>query len=197
MDSALHSLTDADRRWMRVALKEAERAWEAGEVPIGAVVVRQTPHGGEIVGRGRNQVEALGDATAHAEMIALTAAMNATGDKVLAGCTLYATLEPCPMCAGAAVLAKVPRVVYGAMDEKAGAMGTLYPIGLDARLNHRCEVLAGVMADESASLLRAFFAERRVEEAARQAAAGRGGDGAGGAAPDVSPGASPGTAPKP
>ena len=183
MSSALHTLTADDRRWMRLALKEAERAWEAGEVPVGAVVVRQTAHGGEIVGRGCNQVEALKDATAHAEMLALTAAMNATGDKLLAGCTLYVTLEPCPMCAGATVLARVPRVVYGALDEKAGAMGTLYPIGLDGRLNHRCEVVAGVMADESASLLRAFFAERRAAEAARQAASGRGGDGADGLPP--------------
>lgn len=163
MDSALSLLTADDRRWMRLALKEAERAFDAGEVPVGAVVVRAMPGGGgEVVGRGRNSVEALADVTAHAEMLALTAAMNATGDKYLTGCTLYATLEPCPMCAGAAVLAKIPRVVYGAMDEKAGAMGTLYAIGQDARLNHRCEVLAGVMGDEAADLLRAFFAARRA-----------------------------------
>ncbi len=163
MDSALSLLTADDRRWMRLAMKEAERAFDAGEVPVGAVVVRMLPSGGgEVVGRGRNSVEALSDVTAHAEMLALTAAMNATGDKFLAGCTLYVTLEPCPMCAGAAVLARVPRVVYGAMDEKAGAMGTLYQIGHDARLNHRCEIVAGVMADEAAEMLRAFFATRRA-----------------------------------
>ena len=174
-DSALSLLTTDDRRWMRLAMKEAERAFDAGEVPVGAVVVRALPSGGgEVVGRGRNSVEALSDVTAHAEMLALTAAMNATGDKFLTGCTLYVTLEPCPMCAGAAVLARVPRVVYGAMDEKAGAMGTLYQIGRDARLNHRCEIVAGVMADESAEMLRAFFASRR----GGGGAAPPGGDGA-------------------
>ncbi|MCA0269780.1 MAG: nucleoside deaminase [Bacteroidetes bacterium] len=164
MEPALHALLTEDRRWMKRALKEAERAWEAGEVPIGAVVVRRTPEqpSGVLVGTGRNSVEALRDVTAHAEMLALTSAMNATGDKYLADCTLYVTLEPCPMCAGATVWAKVPRVVFGAMDEKAGAMGTLYPIGQDARLNHRCEIVAGVMAEESAALLRAFFAGKRL-----------------------------------
>lgn len=164
MQPALHALLADDRRWMKRALREAERAWEAGEVPIGAVVVQKTPEapGGVLVGTGRNSVEHLRDVTAHAEMLALTSAMNATGDKYLTGCTLYVTLEPCPMCAGAAVWAKIPRVVFGALDEKAGAMGTLYQIGQDARLNHRCDVVSGVLAEESASLLRAFFAGKRL-----------------------------------
>lgn len=157
--AALHTLTADDRRWMKLALRQAELAYDAGEVPIGAVVVRG---GAEVVGRGRNQVEALRDATAHAEMIALTAACETLGDKYLKGCTLYVTVEPCPMCAGAAVWTKVPRVVFGCLDAKAGAMGTLYEIGQDARLNHRCEVVSGVLADEAAALLRAFFAGRRA-----------------------------------
>jgi tRNA(adenine34) deaminase len=118
--------------------------------------------GGEVVGRGRNTVEALRDSTAHAEMIAVTAAFEATGDKYLDGCTLYVTLEPCPMCAGALVWAKLPRLVFGAFDERAGACGTLYNVVQDARLNHRCEVVSGVMADEAAALMRAFFAQRRT-----------------------------------
>lgn len=164
MEPALHTLLADDRRWMKRALREAERAWEAGEVPIGAAVVRRTADqpGGVLVGTGSNSVERLRDVTAHAEMLALTSAMNATGDKYLSNCTLYVTLEPCPMCAGAAVWSKIPRVVFGAMDEKAGAMGTLYQIGQDARLNHRCEIVSGVMADESAALLRAFFAGKRL-----------------------------------
>ena len=164
MEPALHALLADDRRWMKRALREAEAAWDAGEVPIGALVVQRSPEapGGVVVGRGSNSVERLRDVTAHAEMLALTSAMNATGDKYLPGCTLYVTLEPCPMCAGAAVWAKIPRVVFGALDEKAGAMGTLYQIGQDARLNHRCEIVSGVMAEESAALLRAFFAGKRL-----------------------------------
>lgn len=155
--SALHRLLEDDRRWMRVALREAERAFEAGEVPIGAVVVR----GGEIVGRGRNSVEALKDPTAHAEMIALTAACATTGQKYLDGCTLYVTLEPCPMCAGAALWSKIPRLVFGAFDEKAGACGTLYHLPQDGRFNHRIETVSGVEAERAAGLMRAFFAQRR------------------------------------
>ena len=155
---SLASLLDPDRRWMRLALAEAERAAEAGEVPVGAVVVR----GGQIVGRGHNQVERLGDPTAHAEMIAISAACETLGTKVLAGCTLYVTLEPCPMCAGAIVLGRLTRLVYGAFDDKAGAASTLYHIPQDARLNHQVETLSGVEADASADLLRAFFRARRV-----------------------------------
>ena len=157
---ALHRALNEDRRWMKLALREAERAFDEGEVPVGALVVR----GGEVVGRGRNSVEALRDATAHAEMIAVTAAFERTGGKYLDGCTMYVTLEPCPMCAGALVWAKLPRLVFGAFDERAGACGTLYNVVQDGRLNHRCEVVSGVLADEAASLLRAFFARRRVQE---------------------------------
>jgi tRNA(adenine34) deaminase len=154
---SLASLLDPDRRWMRLALAEAERAAEAGEVPVGAVVVR----GGQVVGRGHNQTERLGDPTAHAEMIAISAACETLGQKVLEGCTLYVTLEPCPMCAGAIVLSRLSRLVYGAFDEKAGAASTLYHIPQDPRLNHQVETVSGVEADAAADLLRAFFRARR------------------------------------
>ena len=154
---ALSSLLEPDRRWMRLALKEAERAFEEGEVPVGAVVVRD----GVIVGRGRNAVERLNDPTAHAEILAVSAACETLGTKFLDGCTLYVTLEPCPMCAGALVWARLSRLVFGALDEKAGAVETLYRIGQDARLNHRIEVLTGVEAEPAAALLRAFFRQRR------------------------------------
>ena len=142
---------------MKNALKEAERAFDAGEVPVGAVVVRQ----GLIVGRGRNMVEQLGDPTAHAEMIALTAACETLGSKHLTGCTLYVTLEPCPMCAGAIVLSRLARLVFGAFDEKAGSASTLYNIPQDVRLNHQVEIVSGVEADRSAALLQTFFQQRR------------------------------------
>lgn len=154
---SLDALLEPDRRWMREALREAERAFEEGEVPVGAVVVRA----GRLVGRGRNAVERLGDPTAHAELLALTAACEAVGSKFLDGCTLYVTLEPCPMCAGALVLARVSRLVFGAFDEKFGAASTLYAIPQDPRLNHRVETVSGVEAEASAALLRAFFRARR------------------------------------
>ncbi|MEL6443270.1 MAG: tRNA adenosine(34) deaminase TadA [Bacteroidota bacterium] len=144
---------------MRLALREAEFAAEVGEVPVGALVVRA----GQIVGRGHNHVERLGDPTAHAEMIAITAACETLGTKFLTDCTLYVTLEPCPMCAGAIVWSRLKRVVFGAMDEKAGAGGSLFNILQDERLNHRTEVIAGVEAEASADLLRRFFRARRPE----------------------------------
>ena len=147
-----------DERFMRGALGEAYAAKEADEVPIGAVVV----HNGRIIGRGHNQREMLQDPTAHAEMLAITAAATAMGSWRLEGCSLYVTLEPCPMCAGAIVLARIPRVVYGATDPKAGACDTLYNITSDDRLNHVAEVTSGVMADECADLLRSFFASQRA-----------------------------------
>ena len=153
------SLLDPHRRWMRLALREAEFAAEVGEVPVGALVVRA----GQIVGRGHNHVERLGDPTAHAEMIAITAACETLGTKFLADCTLYVTLAPCPMCAGAIVWSRLKRVVFGAMDEKAGAGGSLFNILQDERLNHRTEVIAGVEAEASADLLRRFFRARRPE----------------------------------
>ncbi len=154
---ALDSLLDPDRRWMKQALREAERAFEEGEVPVGAVVVRD----GVLVGRGRNAVERLGDPTAHAEMLALSAACETVGSKFLDGCTLYVTLEPCPMCSGALVLARLQKLVFGAFDEKFGASSTLYTIPQDPRLNHQVEVVSGVEADAAADLLRGFFQQRR------------------------------------
>ncbi len=144
---------------MRLAVLEAERAYDAGEVPVGAVVVK----GGQVVGRGHNQVERLADPTAHAEMIAVSAACQTLGTKNLAGCTLYVTLEPCPMCAGALVWARLDRLVFGALDEKAGAASTLYDIPQDPRLNHQLEVVSGIEADVAADLLRSFFRQRRVD----------------------------------
>jgi tRNA(adenine34) deaminase len=172
---ALDSLLEPDRRWMRLALREAERAFEQGEVPVGAVVVK----GGQLLGRGHNRVEQLKDPTAHAEILAVTAACEAVGSKFLDGCTLYVTLEPCPMCAGALVWARLGRLVFGAFDEKAGAVGTLYNIPEDGRLNHRVDVVSGVEADAAADLLRQFFRTRRAEPDVRpEVPPSTGGDGA-------------------
>ncbi len=142
---------------MRAALREAESAAAEGEVPVGAVVV----HGGRIVGRGHNQRETLNDPTAHAEMIALTQAAAALGTWRLEGCTLFVTLEPCLMCAGALVNGRVDKVFFGARDPKAGACGSLYQVGFDARLNHRFEVEGGLLEKECGELLRKFFAGLR------------------------------------
>jgi tRNA(adenine34) deaminase len=139
---------------MRLALDEAALAPETGDVPVGAVVLGPD---GSVLGRGRNEREATGDPTAHAEVLALRAAARSVGAWRLAGCTLVVTLEPCTMCAGAAVLARVDRVVYGAVDGKAGAAGSLWDVVRDRRLNHRPEVLHGVLADECAGLLTRFF----------------------------------------
>jgi len=147
-----------DERYMRAAIREAIAARDAGEVPVGAVVVRED----RIIGRGFNQRETLNDPTAHAEMIALTAASAAAGTWRLDDCTLYVTLEPCTMCAGAIVLARIMRLVYGATDPKAGACTSLYSIPTDDRLNHRVELVDGVMAEDCAALLRLFFAEQRA-----------------------------------
>jgi tRNA(adenine34) deaminase len=149
----------ADETFMRMALDEARAAAALGEVPIGAVVVCD----GEVVARGSNRRELDGDPTAHAEMIAVRDAALALGRWRLSGCTLYVTLEPCPMCAGALHAARVDRCVYGATDPKAGAVGTLYDIASDERLNHRYEVTSGVLAQESAALLKEFFAGLRAE----------------------------------
>jgi tRNA(adenine34) deaminase len=146
---------------MQAALREARRAADEQEVPVGAVVV----HDGRIIGRGHNQREMLHDPTAHAEMIAITAAAAALEGWRLDETTLFVTLEPCLMCAGAIVNARIPRVVYGAADPRAGACGSLYHVGLDARLNHRFEVVAGVLAEDCAALLVDFFAARRVPPA--------------------------------
>jgi tRNA(adenine34) deaminase len=144
--------------YMRQALAAAREAGAIGEVPIGAVVVCD----GRVVATGSNRREIDADPTAHAEMIAVREASRVLGRWRLEGCTVYVTLEPCPMCAGALHAARVDRCVYGAVDPKAGALGTLYDIASDVRLNHRYEVIAGVMADESAALLREFFAGLRA-----------------------------------
>jgi tRNA(adenine34) deaminase len=148
----------ADLAYMGLALEEARRARAADEVPIGAVLVSAQ---GEVLARAHNLREGLQDPTAHAELLAIAAAARALGSWRLEGCTLYVTLEPCPMCAGAIVLARLPRVVYGCTDPKAGACHTLYRITEDERLNHRAEVTGGVLADECAALLREFFRARR------------------------------------
>lgn len=143
---------------MRAALAEARAALDTDDVPIGAVVVDPS---GAVVAVGRNVREADHDPTGHAEVVALRAAAAARGEWRLDGCTLVVTLEPCTMCAGAAVLARVDRVVFGADDPKAGAVGSLWDVVRDRRLNHRPEVVPGVLADECAALLREFFATRR------------------------------------
>jgi tRNA(adenine34) deaminase len=147
-----------DAAGMRAALREAHASLARDEVPVGCVIV----HDGMIVGRGHNQVESLQDATAHAEVLAIGAASNALGSWRLADCTLYVTLEPCAMCAGAIVLARLGRLVYGAADPKAGYCGTLGDIPRDPRLNHRVEVTSGVLAEECGEILRRFFASLRA-----------------------------------
>ena len=146
-----------DERYMLAALDEAVMAFEKDEVPIGAVIVKE----GRIIGRGHNQKEMLRDPTAHAELLAITAAAAAVGDWRLGGATLYCTLEPCPMCAGAIVLARIDRVVFGAADPKFGACGSLFQIVTDPRTNHQVELVPGVAADASRELLQQFFRLQR------------------------------------
>ncbi|MDY0002899.1 MAG: tRNA adenosine(34) deaminase TadA [Polyangia bacterium] len=150
-----------DEAFMERCLELASRAAAAGEVPVGALVV----HGGQIIGEGWNRREAERDPTAHAEILALREAGVRRGTWRLDGSTLYVTLEPCPMCAGALVNARVARLVFGCADPKAGAVRTLYRIGDDPRLNHRVEILAGVGAEGSAELLERFFASLRKKQA--------------------------------
>ena len=153
----IRAMDDRDVPFMRLALEEAKRAAAEGEVPVGAVVVR----GAEILGRGRNRSIAGCDPTAHAEVGALRDAARRVNNYRLPGATLYVSVEPCAMCAGAAVLARIERLVYGCDDPKAGAVRSLYRLADDARLNHRIEITGGVLADECASLLREFFEKRR------------------------------------
>lgn len=145
-------------RWMRAALELARQAFDEGEVPVGAVIV----HDGRIVGEGYNQRESLNDPTAHAEMIAITQAAQSLESWRLLDCTIYVTLEPCPMCAGAIVLARIPTVIYGTNDPKAGACHSLFQITEDARLNHRATVLGGILQTECKGLLQEFFAAQRA-----------------------------------
>ncbi|MCX6135070.1 MAG: nucleoside deaminase [Ignavibacteriales bacterium] len=142
---------------MKQALREAEWAYEEDEVPVGAVVVQK----GKIIGRGHNQIERLQDPTAHAEMIAITAATNHLESRRLEDCVLYVTLEPCSMCAGAIVLSRIPTLVFATFDPKAGACGTLYNIVHDKRLNHTVHVISGVCDRESEELLKVFFGRVR------------------------------------
>jgi tRNA(adenine34) deaminase len=142
---------------MRAAIREAQRALEHDDVPVGAVVV----HDGEVIGAGHNERELRQDPTAHAEMIALRAAARALGSWRLIGCELYVTLEPCAQCAGAIVLGRVPRVVFGTADPKAGAAGSVLDVLAEPRLNHRPAVRGGVLAPECAALLTGFFRSRR------------------------------------
>jgi tRNA(adenine34) deaminase len=147
-----------EQRMMALALDRARRAAEWGDVPIGAVVAR----GEEALAAAANERERRADPTAHAEILALREASAAVGSWRLEGCTLYVTLEPCAMCAGAAVLARLDRLVYGAADPKAGFAGSLGDLVRDPRLNHRLEVVAGVMEEECGAVLREFFAEKRA-----------------------------------
>jgi tRNA(adenine34) deaminase len=148
-----------DIRWMQAALDEARIAWQHDDVPIGAVAVRH----GEIIARGHNRREIDGDPTAHAELIAIRAASQVMGHWRLEEVTLYCTLEPCAMCAGAMILARLPRLVYAAPDPKAGAGGSVIDLLNHPQLNHRVAVTDGVLADESAELIRAFFAGLRAQ----------------------------------
>jgi tRNA(adenine34) deaminase len=152
-------VTDAatDARWMQQALAEARAAAAEGEVPIGCVVVRE----GRVIGRGRNARERLHDATAHAEILAIGAACNALGDWRLEDCTLYVTIEPCPMCMGACLNARIPRVVYGAREPKAGACGSIVDLRAPTGFNHRIEVTSAVESDACAAEMVAFFRARR------------------------------------
>jgi tRNA(adenine34) deaminase len=143
---------------MRSALAEAGAAPSTGDVPVGAVVLDPA---GAVIGRGHNERELTGDPTAHAEVLALRAAAATLGSWRLSGCTLVVTLEPCAMCAGAVVAARLDRLVFGAFDDKAGAVGSLWDLVRDRRLNHRPEVVSGVLADECGEVLRAFFATQR------------------------------------
>jgi len=150
---------EKDQRYMQIAIDQAQIAQENGDVPIGAVIVHQN----QIIGKAYNQREQLKDPTAHAEIIALTQAAAFLESWRLNDCTIYVTLEPCPMCAGALVLARMKRLVYGCDDPKTGAVKTLYNIVQDQRLNHRLEVTSGVLAAECSELLQEFFQKRRIE----------------------------------
>jgi len=160
VSGAARRASSADAQWMTAALVEAAAAEAAGEVPVGAVIVSR----GSIVASSGNRSRRDRDATSHAELLALRAAVKAVGGPVLEGCTLYVTLEPCAMCAGAIVLARVSRVVFGAWDDKAGMAGSVGDLLRHPRLNHRPEVLGGLMAEECGERLSSFFTARRAAE---------------------------------
>ncbi|WP_195576443.1 tRNA adenosine(34) deaminase TadA [Paenibacillus sp. 1001270B_150601_E10] len=156
-NESIQRLTYTDEYWMRQAIEEARKAEAIGEVPIGAVIVRDD----QIIGRGHNLRESTRDSTAHAEMIAIREASSSLEAWRLLNCTLYVTLEPCPMCAGAIVQSRVPRVVFGTRDPKAGCGGTLMNLLQEPRFNHRADVLEGVLQEECAQLLTSFFRRLR------------------------------------
>jgi tRNA(adenine34) deaminase len=155
-------LPAADTAFMRQALEQAQLAWDSGEVPVGAVVVKD----GVVIARGYNQPIGTHDPTAHAEIVALRAAAEALGNYRLPGCELYVTLEPCVMCSGAMMHARLARVVYGASDPKTGACGSVVDLFEHAQLNHHAETVGGVLADDCAGMLKDFFAARRAAAAA-------------------------------
>jgi tRNA(adenine34) deaminase len=155
--ASFHHFFPRDEYFMRLALREAARALEHGDVPIGAVIIRE----GEVIGSAHNERELRADPTAHAELIALRDAARTLGSWRVLDAVMYVTLEPCAMCAGAIVLARLPRVVFGAADPKAGAAGSVFNVLDEPRLNHRPQVESGLLAQECADLLRAFFAPRR------------------------------------
>lgn len=157
MDNLNEPLWQPHQRFMAQAIFLAEQAFEEGEVPVGAVVV----HKNTIVGKGYNQVERLNDPTAHAEMLAISAACDTLGEKYLGECTLYVTLEPCPMCAGALVWSKIGTVVFGASDSKSGACGSVFNIPQNKSLNHRVEIVQGILEQDSEYLLKSFFSSKR------------------------------------
>lgn len=161
-DSILNS--DADKRFMQAAIRQAQIAKDNGDVPIGCVIVYE----GQIIAKAYNQREQLNDPTAHAEIIGLTQAAEHIGNWRLHGCTIYVTLEPCPMCAGALVLGRLDRLVYGCGDPKTGAVKSLYNITTDDRLNHKLEVESGVLAEECSAMLSDFFAKRRQQNKGNQ-----------------------------
>lgn len=157
MNEAVFIADDADVAWMKQAMELARSGWALGEVPVGALVVA----GGEVIGRGFNQPISSHDPTAHAEVMALRDAAGRLANYRLPGATLYVTMEPCAMCAGALMHARVARVVYGAREYKTGAAGSVVDLFAEPRLNHHCEIVGGVLADDCAALISDFFAERR------------------------------------
>ena len=159
MSNSDEPLWQSHQRFMAKAVMLAEQAFEEGEVPVGAIVV----HNNAIVGKGYNQVERLNDPTAHAEMIAISAACDTLDEKYLGDCTLYVTLEPCPMCAGALVWSKIGTVVFGASDTKAGACGSVFNIVQNNHLNHRAEVIQGILEQDCEYLLTSFFSSKRMK----------------------------------
>jgi tRNA(adenine34) deaminase len=150
--------------WMQAALKEAEKALKKKEVPVGAVVVYEN----KIIGRGHNQVETLNDATAHAEILAIGAASNFMGSWRLSNASIYVTVEPCIMCAGAIILSRLDKLIFGAYDPKAGACGSLYNLPQDIRLNHQVEITSGVLEDQCKSIIKAFFEQLRKSEGVKE-----------------------------